>query len=80
MPGGGANLVWAIDTVVETADYVYCFEFKLGKPAARALAQIDEKDYLLPWKGSRKTLYKVEVGFNRRKRNIGEWKAVVVGD
>jgi len=60
------------------SNYVYCVEFKLGKPAARALAQIDEKGYLLPWKGSGKTLYKVGVGFNRRKRNIGEWKAEVV--
>ena len=37
-----------IDTLVETDGLVYCFEFKLGKTAEEALAQIDAKEYLLP--------------------------------
>ncbi|MDR2483462.1 MAG: ATP-binding protein [Treponema sp.] len=65
-----------IDTLVETKRYVYCFEFKLNGTAEEALAQIDSKEYLLPWKGSGKTLFKVGVVFDRRKRNIGAWKSV----
>ena len=65
-----------IDTLVETDDLVYCFEFKLGKTAEEALAQIDTKEYLLPWEGSGKRLFKVGVSFDPEKRNIGEWKAV----
>jgi hypothetical protein len=64
-----------IDTLVETKDQVYCFEFKLDGSAEEALAQIDGKEYLLPWRGSGKTLVKVGVSFDYKKRNIGEWKA-----
>jgi hypothetical protein len=63
-----------IDTLVETANFVYCFEFKLDKSADEAMGQIDEKDYLLPWKGCGKKLFKVGVDFDSEKRNIGEWK------
>jgi hypothetical protein len=64
-----------IDTLVETGKYVYCFEFKLEGTAEDALAQIDSKEYLLPWEGSGKTPIKVGVSFDYGKRNIGEWKA-----
>ena len=64
-----------IGALVETRSFVYCFEFKVGKTAGEALAQIDAKEYLLPWAGSGKRLFKVGVSFDRGKRNIGEWKA-----
>jgi hypothetical protein len=65
-----------IDTLVETKKYVYCFEFKLNGSAEEALAQIDRKEYLLPWSGSDKGLVKVGVSFDHEKRNIGEWKTL----
>ncbi|MDR3013295.1 MAG: ATP-binding protein [Chitinispirillales bacterium] len=68
-----------IDTIVETKNFVYCFEFKLDKTADEALAQIDTKEYLLPWAGSGKKLFKVGVNFDGEKRNIGEWKYVATG-
>jgi hypothetical protein len=67
------------DSIVETPRFVYCFEFKVGKSkkgvAAAALAQIDTKEYLTPWRGTGKTLVKIGVGFDTKKRNIAEWKA-----
>jgi hypothetical protein len=63
-----------IDTLVETGKYVYCFEFKLDGTADKALQQIDTKDYLLPWRGTGKTLIKVGASFDHKKCNIGEWK------
>jgi hypothetical protein len=57
---------------------VYCFEFKLDKSADEAIEQIEKKDYLLPWKGSGRKLFKVGVNFDREKRNIGEWKCELV--
>ena len=63
-----------IDTLVETKNFAYCFEFKLNRPADEALAQIDAKEYLLPWTGSGKKLFKIGVSFDGEKRNIGEWK------
>jgi hypothetical protein len=65
-----------IDTLVETKQYVYCFEFKLNGTSEEALRQIDSKDYLLQWKGGGKKLFKIGVVFDFEKRNIGEWKIV----
>jgi hypothetical protein len=59
---------------------VYCFEFKLNGTAEEALAQIDSKGYLLPWRGSGKELHKVGVSFDWEKRNLGEWKASTAGN
>ena len=63
-----------IDTMVETKGFAYCFEFKLDGTADEALAQIDTKEYLLPWAQCGKKLFKVGVSFDPEKRNIGEWK------
>jgi hypothetical protein len=63
-----------IDALVETENFVYCFEFKLNGTAAEALAQIDSKEYILPWTGSGKKLFKIGVSFDHEKRNIDEWK------
>jgi hypothetical protein len=63
-----------IDALVETRRFVYCFEFKLDKSAEEALAQIDTKEYLLPWTGSGKKLFKVGIDFDHEKRNIGHIK------
>ena len=65
-----------IDSLVETKNFVYCFEFKLDKTADEALAQIDTKEYLLPWQDIGKKLFKVGVNFDSEKRNIGEWKYI----
>jgi hypothetical protein len=62
-----------IDTLVETRNFVYYFEFKLNGTAKEALEQIDTRDYLLPWSGSGKKLFKVGVDFDKDKRNIGEY-------
>lgn len=66
-----------VDAIVETKKFVYCFEFKFNKTADEALAQIDTKDYLLPWSGGGKKLFKVGVNFDPEVRNISEWKYVV---
>ncbi|MDR1830494.1 MAG: ATP-binding protein, partial [Candidatus Fibromonas sp.] len=63
-----------IDSILETPKFVYCFEFKLKGTATEALKQIDSKEYLTPWKGKGKTLYKIGVAFEPKKRKIKEWK------
>jgi hypothetical protein len=62
-----------LDTLVETPDIVYCFEYKLDGTAEEALAQIDTKEYAYPWTGSGKKLFKVGVNFDYEKRNIDKW-------
>jgi hypothetical protein len=68
-----------IDTLVETQNFVYCFEFKLNKSADVAFAQIDTNEYLLPWTGSGKKLFKVGVNFSSEAKNIADWKHKTVG-
>ena len=47
------------DAVVETKDAVFVFEFKLTGTAGEALAQIDERGYLIPDEAGAKRLYKI---------------------
>ncbi|MCQ2096977.1 MAG: ATP-binding protein [Fibrobacter sp.] len=70
------------DAVVETADAVYVFEFKLDAngSADDALKQIDDKGYLVPYTvtkaadGTPKKLFKIGVAFDAEKRTLGQWK------
>ncbi|MCQ2102023.1 MAG: ATP-binding protein [Fibrobacter sp.] len=72
------------DAVVETADSVYVFEFKLDAngTADDALKQIDDKGYLVPYTvtkaadGTPKKLFKIGAAFDAEKRTLGEWKIV----
>ena len=69
------------DAVVETADSVYVFEFKLdgNGTAEDARAQIDSKGYLIPYTatlatdGNPKKLYKIGASFDAEKRTVGQW-------
>ena len=62
--------------VVKTTDYIYVFEFKLDGSVDKALQQIDDKGYLIPYTVDSRQLVKVGADFNKEDRNIGEWKAV----
>ena len=60
--------------VVETAEYVYIFEFKLDKSADEALAQIKEKEYALPYKADKRKLFEIGVSYDSQSRSLQEWK------
>jgi hypothetical protein len=62
-----------IDAVIETGDFIYLMEFKLG-PAQEAMAQIKEKKYYEKYLASSKTVKLVGVGFDVGQRNIGDYK------
>ena len=62
------------DCIVETRDYVYIFEFKLDKSAEEALAQIEEKQYALPYRADSRKLYKIGVSFDSASRGLTGWK------
>lgn len=61
------------DAVVKTADYIYVFEFKLDGTAEKALAQIDDKGYLIPYTADGRQLVKVGVSFSATDRNLDCW-------
>lgn len=63
------------DCIVETADTVYLFEFKLTKngTAAEALAQIDDKSYACSYEASDKKVVKLGVAFDSASRTFDQW-------
>lgn len=61
------------DAVVETADTVYIFEFKLHGTAEEALAQIDSRGYLIPYVADGRRLVKVGAEFSAEERNLSRW-------
>jgi hypothetical protein len=62
-----------IDLVLQTNDYTYVMEFKLDGTAEEALAQINSKNYSLPFAADTRKLIKVGVNFSSKTRNIDRW-------
>ncbi len=68
------SAVGRADAVMHMPDTVYVFELKVDKSADEALAQIDEKGYMLPYHADGKRLVKVGISFDSKQRTIAEWK------
>jgi hypothetical protein len=67
-----------IDALVETCDFVYCFEFKLDKPASQALAQIEQKEYTLKWESGPRKVFKIGVAIDSTTRTLADWRVETV--
>lgn len=61
------------DVVVKMPDAVYVFEFKFDGTPEEALAQIDSKQYAVPYQADGRRVVKVGVNFDSATRTIGEW-------
>jgi hypothetical protein len=66
------------DAVVKTADSIYVFEFKMDDNATAedALAQINSKDYAIPYTADHRKLVKVGVEFSQTERGVKRWLIV----
>jgi hypothetical protein len=62
-----------IDLLLQTDSYTYIMEFKLDGTAEEALAQINDKNYALPFAVDNRKLIKVGVNFSSKTRNIEHW-------
>ncbi len=62
-----------VDAVVKTDKAIFVFEFKYDRSAAEALAQIDERGYLVPFEGDGRRLFKVGVNFSSKTQTIEDW-------
>ncbi len=62
------------NAVMHMPDTIYVFELKVDKSAEEALAQIDEKCYMLPYHSEGKRLVKIGISFDSTQRTISEWK------
>ena len=61
------------DSVVETQDAVYIFEFKTNDSAENALAQIDELGYADKYSTCGKRIVKIGAEFNSEERKLVKW-------
>ena len=61
------------DAVVKMKDAIYVFEFKFDGTPEEALAQIDSKQYAVPYQADGRKVVKVGVNFDSATRTIGEW-------
>ncbi len=66
-----------IDLLVKTPLYIYVMEFKLDGTAEEAMAQINSKEYSLPFTVENQTVVKIGMNFDSTTRNIEKW--VVMG-
>jgi hypothetical protein len=73
------SAVGRADAVVKTADSVYVFEFKMDESATAedALAQIDDKGYLIPYATDHRRLVKIGVEFSAEAKGVRRWIYVV---
>lgn len=62
-----------VDAVVRSRGTTYVMEFKYGKTAAEALAQIYSKDYALPFSAGDGRVIKVGVSFSPDEQTIDDW-------
>ena len=62
------------DCILETEKFVYIFEFKLDKPAAEALTQVEAKGYALPYQADTRQVFKIGVSFRSEERSLVEWE------
>lgn len=62
-----------IDMVLTLRNYVYVFEFKLGESAEKAIQQINEKEYSLPWIADGREVIRIGVSFSAESRGISDF-------
>lgn len=66
-----------IDLLVGTDRFVYIIELKFEGSAAEALAQIESRDYALPFATDGREIVKIGANVSKETRNIDSW---VLGD
>ena len=64
------------DVVLKLSDAIYVFEFKFDGTPDEALAQIESKNYAIPYQADGRQIMKIGVNFDSATRTIGEWKIV----
>lgn len=61
------------DAVMFAPTAIFVFEVKINKPASEALAQIDDKGYMVPYQEDERKLYKIGISFSTQTRTLEDW-------
>ena len=67
------NAIGRTDVVIKMPDAIYVFEFKMDGTPEEALAQINSKQYAIPYEIDHRKVVKVGVNFDSITRTLGEW-------
>ena len=62
------------DVVVFMRDAVYVMELKMRGSAEEALAQINSKDYAIPYQAEGKPVVKIGIAFSQETKTVSDWK------
>ena len=62
------------DAVMFSPSTVFVFEIKINKSAQEALAQIDDKGYMVPFEADGRKLVKIGINFSTTTRTIEDWE------
>ena len=62
-----------IDLLIGTDLYIYIIELKFDGSAEEALAQINGKDYALPFATEGRAIVKIGANVSKETRNVDEW-------
>ena len=62
------------DLVVFMNDATYVMELKMHGTAEDALAQIDSKDYAIPYQAEGKPVVKIGIAFSKETKTVSDWK------
>ncbi len=63
-----------IDVLVETPRYVYIIELKMRGTAKKALRQIEDKGYSIPYEAGDREVIRIGAVFSSRTRTLRDWK------
>jgi hypothetical protein len=69
-----AQAVGRPDIVVKTRKYIYVIEVKIDSTPEKALEQLKEKQYAVPYAMDGRELIKLGVNFSSKKRTLENWK------
>lgn len=63
-----------LDAVIHADDYLYLMEFKVDASAEAAVQQIKSREYAAAYKNSPKKIILMGIVFDKKTRNIRDWK------
>lgn len=67
------NAIGRADVVIKMPDVIYVLEFKVDGTPEEALAQINSKQYAIPYAADHRRIVKAGVNFDSATRTIGQW-------
>ena len=63
-----------MDVMLRTRRFIYVFELKTDGNAAKAMDQIEDRGYAVPYRHSDKTVIRIAANYSTQRNNIDSWE------